>query len=320
MRSIPLLTAAILAAAACSPAREDVEVDWTFAGQPCDAAGVATIHMSMPGEVLSPDQYTCARAPVGVGLGSFLVGDYTLTISGYDASNALAYQTTQVLQVRQGRSAFAIDVARVAAATGPVTLHWSFGGRTCAQAGIVTVHASVDNQVLADANNNSDLPCSQAGLEGTTIDPLVPGVHGFDLVGVDSTGQARYALYGFSATAVAGQNVNALADLAPAAPTTASANLTWAFAGQSCAQANVDHVQIFFDPNPDGSGGTSSGTVACTTNGVDGAAVDGVPEGYHSFAITGLRAGHIAYFTHSPPRTLFRVGLISDLFVPAEAP
>lgn len=319
MRSITLLAAAILAAA-CAPARQDVEVDWTFAGKPCDAAGVATIRMSMPGESLSPDQYTCVQAPFGVSLGSFLVGDYTLTISGYNASGVLAYQTTQVLQVRQGSSAFALDVAPVGAATGKVTLHWSFGGRTCAQAGIATVHASVDNQVLTDASNNSDLPCTQAGLDGTTVDPLVPGMHNFDLVGVDSTGQARYTFFGLSVTAIAGQNVDASPDLAPGSPTTASANLTWAFAGQSCAQANVDLVQIFLDPNPDGSGGAAVGTVPCTTNGVDGAAVDGLTDGSHSFAVTALRAGNMVFRTHSPPRTLFRVGLISDLFVPAETP
>jgi hypothetical protein len=318
LRRIALLTAAI-AAAACSPAREDVEVDWTFAGQTCAVAGVATIYMDIAGERLNPDHYTCAEAPVGVGLGTFLVGDYQLTISGYDRSGALAYQTTQVLQVRHGQSAFAVDVEPVGG-TGQVTLHWSFDGRSCAQAGIATVHASVDNQVLTDANDNADLPCSQQGIDGATIDPLVAGLHTFDLVGVDASGQARYALYGFSVTAAAGQNVDASPNLSRAAPTDASANLTWAFAGQSCAQAGVDHVQIFFDPNPDGTGGTDSGTVPCSTNGVDGAAVDGVPEGYHSFAIVGTRSGRIAYFTHHPPQTLFRAGLISDLFVPAEAP
>jgi hypothetical protein len=79
-------------------------------------------------------------------------------------------------------------------------------------------------------------------------------------------------------------------------------------------------VQIFFDPRSDGSGGQDTGVVPCNSGGADGASVEDVPEGYHSFAITGLRAGHIVYFTHRPPSTLFRVGLISDLFVSAESP
>lgn len=319
MRQIVLASAAVFAAA-CGPAREDVEVDWTFGGQPCTAAGVATIYMTVAGQVLSPDHYTCFEAPVGVRLGSFLTGDYQITIKGYDASNALAYETTQVLQIRRGQGAFAIDVPLSPSATGEVTLRWTFAGKSCAQAGIATIHASVDNQVLADANNVSDLPCSQGGMDGTAVGPLVPGLHTFDLVAVDGGGRTAYALYGFNVTAIAGQNVDAAPNLAPAAPTAASANLTWAFNNASCAQAGVDHVRIFFDPQPNGSGGTDSGTVPCSTNGVDGAAIDGVPDGYHSFAITGIRNGTIAYFTHHPPQTLFRSGLISNLFVPAESP
>ncbi|HLQ21678.1 MAG TPA: hypothetical protein VK132_00660, partial [Gemmatimonadales bacterium] len=251
-------------------------------------------------------------------LGRYLIGRYTLTVSGLDASSSVIYQTSLQVDVRRGGTEVAVDAAP-STTTGGATLHWTFDGKSCAAAGVTVINASVDNQVLTDVNNNADLPCSQAGVDGVTVEPLSPGPHSFDLVG-KVAGTIKYALNGFTVNVIGGQNTSASPNLLPAAPTTASANLTWAFNGMSCAAANVDHVQIFFDPRSDGSGGLDSGTVVCNTGGVDGASVDNVPEGTHSFAITGIRAGHIVYFTHHPPSTIFRVGLISDLFVPAESP
>jgi hypothetical protein len=312
------LAAALALAAACAPSRDDLTVDWTFAGKTCADAGVAFIEVHIDGEVLSPDKFTCAEAGKGAYLGRYLIGRYTLTVSGLDASSSVIYQTSVQVDVRRGGTEVAVDAAP-STTTGSATLHWTFDGKSCAAAGVTVINASVDNQVLTDVNNNADLPCSQAGVDGVTVEPLSPGQHSFDLVG-KVAGTIKYALNGFTVNVIVGQNTSASPNLLPAAPTTASANLTWAFNGMSCAAANVDHVQIRFDPLPDGSGGLDSGTVVCNTGGVDGAAVDGVPEGTHSFAITGIRLGHIVYFTHHPPSTIFRVGLISDLFVPAESP
>jgi hypothetical protein len=312
-----LLLVAALAAAACGPVYQDVEVHWTFAGQPCSAAGVATIQIGLDGEVLIPDRYTCAEAGLGVALGRFLSGPYQLTIRGFGDSGGVLYQTTQRIMVqRGGANIIPVDVPK---ATGSVTVRWTFDGKSCAAADVTAVNISVDNKVITDDLNNADLPCVWSGREGVTIDPLTPGPHTFDFVARTRAG-GRFALYGLSLTVAAGQDTPASLNLRPAAPTSASANLTWAFAGKSCAAANVDTVQIFFDPRPDGSGGVDSGKVPCNNMGTDGAAVEGVPEGWHSFAITGIRAGRIVYFTHRPPSTLFRLGLISDLFVPAEAP
>jgi hypothetical protein len=82
--------------------------------------------------------------------------------------------------------------------------------------------------------------------------------------------------------------------------------------------ANVDHVQVFVDPNSDGTGGTDAGTVACNNSGTDGASVTNLTGGTHSFAILGIRSGHIVYRTHNPPSSFFAVGLITDVFVSAE--
>lgn len=324
MRRLLMLGMLSLAAAACGPSRAEVEVDWTFGGLSCVDAGVETIQFSIAGEVLSPDHFTCAQATVGAGLGSFLNGNYQLTVSGFDVAGNLLYQSTQTIQVRGTRlNKFPIDVTQVAQVTGDVTLHWTFGGKSCAAAGIPVVHVSVDNQVITDGNT-ADLPCTSGGIDGTTITPLSQGQHSFDLVGVDATGKPKFALNGFIVTVVAGQNAIASPDLAPAAPTTASANLSWTFDGKSCAAAIVDHVAVFVDPDANGNGGVSAGTVPCNTAGTDGGAVDGLTRGTHSFAIQGIRTladgQHLIYRTHNPPSRFFEIGLITDVAVSAESP
>ena len=103
-------------------------------------------------------------------------------------------------------------------------------------------------------------------------------------------------------------------------------SLVWtpSVSGKSCAGASVDHVTIFVDPDASGNGGINAGTVACNTNGTDGASVEGLTRGTHSFAIQGIRTlsdgAHLVYRTHQPPPYFFEVGLITDVFVSAESP
>src|SRR5260370_32263649 len=133
----------LFAAAACGPGREDVEVDWTFGGKACDAAGVATIQVDIAGEVLTPNQFTCAEASLGADLGTYLIADYQLTVSGLDAAGAILYQITQTLPVRAGKNVFKVDEA-----PNQLTLHWTVSSQSCAAAGIKVVHASGGNQGL----------------------------------------------------------------------------------------------------------------------------------------------------------------------------
>ena len=323
MRRIFSLMLISTLAAACGPVREDVEVDWTFGGKACDAAGVATIHVDIAGEVLSPNEFTCAEASLGADLGTYLTGDYQITISGYDAGGALAYQTTQSLQVRRGgQNTFQIDVPPLP--SGDVTLHWTFHGQTCAQAGITTLHVSADNEVITTDGTSPDIPCTSNGTDATTIGPFPVGTHTFDMVGVDSGGTPRYALNGFQVAIVANQTVDASPDLQPASPSTAEANMTWTFDGKSCAAAGVDTVHIYVDPNPDGSpSGVASndlGTVPCSTMGTDGASISQLTPGNHSFAIYGIHANNFLYRTHHPPTYFFAVGLITNVTMSAESP
>jgi hypothetical protein len=221
MRRILMLS--LVAAAACAPARSEIVVDWTFEGVSCLDARVASIRVDIEGEVLSPNEFTCAEASLGASLGSYLVGNYQITVSGFDANGALTHQKLQTLPVRAGgNNSFVIDVPRVAAST------------------------------------------------------------------------------------------------------TASANMTWTFDGKTCAGANVDHVSILVDPNANGTGGVDAGTVACSAFGTDGAFIEPLTPGVHTFAILGLRTlsdgMHLVYRTHQPPAFFFQAGLITDVAVSAESP
>jgi hypothetical protein len=221
MRRILMLSLIAAAAAACAPSSGELVVDWTFGGLTCADAGVATINMDVAGEVLSPDHFSCAQAPVGVSLGVYDAGDYQVTITGLDATGVVTHQITQTLRVVGGRNnEFALDVPRVAETTG-------------------------------------------------------------------------------------------------------SANMTWTFDGKSCVGANVNKVTIFVDPDASGNGGINAGTVACSTMGTDGASVEGLTPGTHTFAIQGLQTlsdgDHLRYRTHQPASGYFAVGAITDVFVSAES-
>ncbi|HTO98036.1 MAG TPA: hypothetical protein VMK66_13395 [Myxococcales bacterium] len=318
-----ILVLSLLGAAACSPTRSELVVYWTFGGSSCSDAGVTTIAVDIAGEVLTPNQFSCKEASQGASLGFYLDGDYQLTVSGYDASGDLAYQSTQTLTVRGGTdNTFSVDVAPVATAS--VTLHWTFAGKSCAQAGIAVVHASVDGQVLTDLNDDADLPCTSGGIDGTTISPLSAGRHTIDLIGVDGTGASTYAVPApFTATVVAGQDALYTPNLLAFTSTEAFANLSWTFGGKSCAGAAVDQVTIFVDPDANGNGGVNAGTVPCNTSGTDGASVSGLDGGKHSFAIVGSRvSGGTStplYRTHQPLASLFAIGLTTEVLVSAES-
>src|SRR5438552_7970963 len=225
MRRLLLLAAGLVAATACAPTRVPVEVDWTFGGKSCADAGVATIQIDMDGEVLSPNQFTCSQPVTGVNLAAFLIGPYTVTVTGFDADGNVIYQTTQGIQVRNSRdtNVFVIDAAPT---TGTATLHWTFGGKSCAAAGVSGVQISVDDKVITDAGG---FPCSNpndAGVlvDGSTIGPLSPGNHTFALAAHGSNG-AYYAVDNVAISVVAGADTAVSVNVPVATASTASADV-----------------------------------------------------------------------------------------------
>ncbi len=335
-----LAAAAVLGSGCGDPARGSLEVDWTFAGNTCLAAGVHTIQVDIAHELLTPNQFSCDQGggaiAGGANLGTFLAGRYTLTISGLDAGGVVLYQTQQDIVVQRGDNVLRIDVQRVPG--GSISLNWTFGGLSCAQAGVTSVRMSVDGALILDQAGSVDVACSSGGVDGTSISPLSPGTHRVDLVGVRGA-QPAYWLPNMQVSVADSADTNVRVNLPLSQPTFATADVSWdalasgggfalggfalgSLGAMTCAEAQVDVVSIAFDPNPDGTGGTPAGEVACDTNGVEGAQVSPIPAGIHTFAISGIRnaiAGPtLVYQTMHPASARFELGLLSNVDVDAD--
>src|SRR5690348_481515 len=321
-----------LASACGDPARGNLEVNWTFDGKTCAAAGVHTVQVDIAHEVLSPNQFACDQGggtvAGGANLGNYLVGRYTLTISGLDVDGTVLYQTTQDVSVQRGDNVLDVDVQRLPG--GSISVDWTFGGLTCAQAGVTSVRMSVDGALLLDRLGNVDVACSANGADGTSISPLAPGAHRIDLVGIKG-GVPSYWLPDLEVNVTNGSDTHSPVNLPPGQPASAPADVSWdalasgggfalgALGAMTCSEAQVDVVRIFLDPNPDGSGGTPfGGDVLCDVNGVEGVQLPGVPAGTHSFAISGIRGSTVVYQTTHPASARFELGLLSNVDVDAD--
>jgi len=116
-------------------------------------------------------------------------------------------------------------------------------------------------------------------------------------------------------------DTSAPVDLPRGSPTAGLADVFFSFAGGlTCAEAQVDEVQVFIDVNADGSGGVdpNGGPVPCSVGGVDGTEFPIAP-GTHSFALDALRGTtqQLVYTTTRPPEALFEAGLHTDITVDA---
>lgn len=308
---------ALLSVSCGGAVRERLLLQWTFAGQPCSIAGVATVRVFIAGQALSPDTFQCSQPGgatlTGADLGTFLTGTYALEVDGYDGAGVLLYQALQDIRVTQtGDNRIAIDLAAVAQTA--VTLRWTFAGRTCAQAGNPTVQVFLDNSAtpLADVTGNTNLPCAQrtstgAFQDGISVYPLDPGQHLFTLIASGSG--ATYELRNYPVVTVYGQNVVVSPDLPAAGGCSAGAcaAVLWSFSGLPCASAGVDTVRIFVD-------GVSAGDVAC---GNAGGSVTNIGAGSHTVAIVGFRAGTAEYQSGNVSAN-FALG--ATTFVPVDAP
>ncbi len=279
-----------LATIACEPQRRELVINWTFAGgKTCADVSVATIEVDIAGEVLNPNQFACTENAVlvtGVDLGRFLVGEYDVQITGFDKSSNPTYQLAQTIRVSsaQNPNVIALDIPVFAAQSGQgsLTLLWTFDGKSCAAAGVSTVNVSVDGTPITDEYNNANIPCNEGGTDGVTIGPLSAGTHAVSMTASGSS-HTDYAL-ALSANIADGNDTALSPNLVSHStnPATATAELSWSFAGMSCADAKVDSVHVLVD-------GTDTGAVACSTGGTDGASVAGISAGTHVVSIEAIR-------------------------------
>ncbi len=344
------LAALALVAAACEPARRDVQINWTFGGQNCSQAGVATIEIDIGGQYLDPGQFACTdnagNVTTGVDLGRFLTGAYDMAVVGYDASGNIVYETEQTLYVREDQSPNVVSVdvpaySSTGGGEGSLTLLWTFGGQSCDAAGVGVVNVSIDGTPVTDDNNNPDIPCDWRGTDGVTIAPLDTGTHSV-VIGATSSNGTDYgaALSANIADGIDTQlSPNLVANNGPTDggnPTDGgtpdggsgdggttdggssggSINISWSFAGMSCANAKVDNVEIIVD-------GTETASVACNNGTTDSGSVSGVTPGSHTVNISGIRgsggAAQLVYSTTAGAQATVQNGASTHIILNAPA-
>ncbi len=170
--------------------------------------------------------------------------------------------------------------------TGSVSFLWTFGGQSCAQAGVA--------QVIVQLGKSSvTVACDSSGTDGSSIAGLAPGSIDYSLTGEDAAGNA---LYGASSTVavVAGADAQVQVDLQPLSPPpppTGSIVFVWSFAQQSCEVAGVPYVAVQI-------GSSAPELVTCRdANGVAGITVANLPAGVTTFTLTGEDGSGKALYT-----------------------
>ena len=209
------------------------------------------------------------------------------------------------------------------AACGPgrsdVEVDWTFEGLSCADARVATIQVDILNETLSPNQFN----CADASL-GADLGTYLAGTYQITITGFDAFGAVTHQIMQ-SVVVHGGRKETFAIDVPRVAPsTTASANMTWTFDGKGCVAAAVDQVTIMVDPSSNGTGGVNAGTVACSTMGTEGAFIDPLTPGVHTFAVLGLRTVSggpvLVYRTHNPPAFLFQAGVITNVAVSAESP
>ena len=202
--------------------------------------------------------------------------------------------------------------------SGQLVVDWTFGGLSCADAGVDTIQMEVAGEVLSPDH----FSCAQAP-GGADLGVYYAGDYQLTLTGLDASGSITHQVTQ-TLRVVGGRKNEFAVDVPQVADTTiARAMLKWVFdndPNKSCAAAGVDQVTIMVDPDSNGSGGINAGTVPCTAGNPDPAMQEVRPlsPGTHTFAILGSRGTTLIYRTHTPVSGFFAAGLTSNVTVKAE--
>jgi hypothetical protein len=209
-----------------------------------------------------------------------------------------------------------VAAAACGPSSGELVVDWTFEGLSCADVGVASIQVDVANEVLSP----NQFTCQEASL-GADLGVYYAGNYQITVTGMDANGVTTHQVT--QTLRVVGGKKNSFAIDVPrvAQTTTARANLTWIFdnnPSRKCADVGVDQVTIMVDPDATGAGGTNAGTVPCSTMGTQGASVEPLTPGTHTFAILGSRGSTLVYRTHNPVAGFFAQGFDTNVTVSAE--
>jgi hypothetical protein len=225
---------------------------WTFnGGQSCNGAGVNRVVVQIYGSSYSFYCYDPISGVPGATLANVPAGTQAVTLTGYSGNLAVYSWTGPILVYGGTFNTYTIDLPYLTSGPGPgpaqsnVTFLWTFGGKTCAQAGVPNVNIVVQDPI--GGNVNSVVPCTQQGVDGAVVNSFAAGTYSFTLIGLGGTGQSQFRAMG-AATVNGRAPITVHVDLQPGYPPvsgTGAAIVALAFGGQSCTAAAV--TQIYAD-------------------------------------------------------------------------
>jgi hypothetical protein len=244
-----------------------LQVLWTFnGGQSCNAAGVTTVTVSISGSTFNFYCYDPISGVQGATLYNVAAGTQPVRLTGFSGKQAL-YQWTGNLLVYGGAfNSYRQDLALIGnpgTSNSNITFLWSFGGRTCNQAGVNGVNIAVQDPI--GGNVNTIVPCTQLNVDGANVNNFAAGTYPFTLSVLNGVGQTQYRALG-TATVNGMSSITVNVDLQPGyPPITGLGNATvgLVFSGQSCTRAGV--TQILADLRDLNGNVVSSTTVSCSS-------------------------------------------------------
>lgn len=209
---------------------------------------------------------------------------------------------------------------------GEVLVHWTFaGGQTCQQAGVNVIQVDIAGQILTPNQYFCTDPRDGSLRIGADLGSYFFSTYTMTLTGFDVDGTT---IFQGSQTFTVNGDVDVSIDLQRTASTFATADVSWdplnstggfvpgANGAMTCSEAQVDTVRIFVD-------GVDTGDVACDTAGVEGALVEPLTAGNHSFVISAFRnvsgTATLVYQTSTAVSAPFQIGATTNVDVTADS-
>ncbi len=170
--------------------------EWSFgdASAPlgCAAAGVSYVEVLIDG--LPQPLGNCKDPATGIagatvsGLGA---GTHDWEIRGEGADQTILYDGSGQTDVGVGDTIVQVVLPAAPPGTGTppsLTFLWSFGGRSCAGAGVAQVHVAIPDAVTG-ADVDASVPCAGSnGVDGVTVGGFAAGSYGYTLTAEGADG------------------------------------------------------------------------------------------------------------------------------------
>ncbi|MBS2028988.1 MAG: hypothetical protein JST54_13890 [Deltaproteobacteria bacterium] len=237
----------------------NLTVFWAFPNNiNCAEAGVDHVQVTIPGEALDNNgYYPCSTSgSQGIVLTNFGPGTYPVTVNALDSNDNPLYVGSNTAFI-DGDQSVTVALAQTYSSNATLQLRWGFldaqnNQLSCATAGVSNVQITINNFAP------SVVPCSQGGVQGSSVGPLNAGSYTVVLDGLDANGNA---IYSTTQTMVVSAPITQVTSYL--APLYGSWDLSYNFANAaSCAAAGVTEVSLSVT---DGNGNEISGQNPGTT-------------------------------------------------------